>query len=68
MNVPVSLDVSVTWPVGVMNVPVDLSVIVTVHVVAAPKLEGSLHVTVTAVDLRAYVMVRVTVGSGLAAR
>ncbi len=37
-NVPLPLVVSVTMPVGVMNVPGDVSVTVTVQVVGAPMI------------------------------
>jgi hypothetical protein len=40
VNVPLPLVVSVTWPVGVMNVPGELSVTVTVQLVATPIVPG----------------------------
>jgi hypothetical protein len=39
-NDPAPLVVSVTWPVGVMNVPGELSVTVTVQLVATPIVPG----------------------------
>jgi hypothetical protein len=39
-NDPLPLVVSVTWPVGVMNVPGELSVTVTVQLVATPMVPG----------------------------
>jgi hypothetical protein len=40
VNDPLPLVVSVTWPVGVRNVPGELSVTVTVQLVATPIVPG----------------------------
>ncbi len=40
VNDPLPLVVSITWPVGVRNVPGELSVTVTVQLVATPIVPG----------------------------
>jgi hypothetical protein len=50
-NDPLPLVVNVTWPVGVMNVPGELSVTVTVQLVATPIVPGDWQFNVEVSDL-----------------
>ena len=65
VNVPLPVVVRTTTPVGVMNVPGELSVTVTVQLVAAPIIAGESQVTEDVSDLA--VTVTVAVAFGLAA-
>lgn len=62
-----SFVVRVTCPVGVTNVPGEVSVTVTVQSVAIPMVAGEVHDTVAVTDLMRFVMVRANVAFGLAA-
>ncbi len=63
-NVPLPLVVSITSPVGVMNVPGELSVTVTVQLVATPIVADKSQVNAEVRDLA--VTVTMTVALGLA--
>jgi hypothetical protein len=56
VNVPVLLVVSATVPLGVMNVPVEVSVTVTVHEAAVPTVTDEVQLTVVEVVLGLTVM------------
>ena len=56
MNVPAPLLLNITVPVGIMPVPVSVSLTRAVHVVTEPKLiEAGIHVIVVVVVRRATV-------------
>ena len=59
LNVPLPLVVSMTSPVGVMNVPGELSVTVTVQLVATPIVADNSQVNADVRDLAATVTVAV---------
>jgi len=59
VNVPLPLVVSITVPVGVMNVPGELSVTVTVQLVATPIVADNSHVNADLRDLAVTVTVAV---------
>ncbi len=62
VNVPLPLVVSITSPVGVMNVPGELSVTVTVQLVAAPIVPGDSQFKADVSDLAVTVTVAVAFG------
>ena len=62
VNVPLPLVVSMTSPVGVMNVPGELSVTVTVQLVATPIVADKSQVNADIRDLAATVTVAVAFG------
>ena len=64
VNVPLPLVVSMTSPVGVVNVPGELSVTVTMQLVATPIVADKSQVSAEVRDLAA--TVTVTVAFGLA--
>jgi hypothetical protein len=64
VNVPLPLVTSTTTPVGVMNVPGEWSVIVTVQLVATPIVAGESQVNADVSDLT--LTVKVAVAFGLA--
>ena len=66
VNVPLPVVVRTTTPVGVMNVPGEWSVTVTVQLVAAPIIAGESQVNEEVSDLK--VTVTVAVAFGLAAK
>lgn len=66
VNVPLPVVVSVTTPVGVMNVPGEWSVTLTVQPVAAPIIAGESQVNEDVNDLK--VTATVAVAFGLAAK
>lgn len=66
VNVPLPVVIRVTTPVGVMNVPGEWSVTVTVQVVAAPIIAGESQVSEEVNDLK--VTATVAVAFGLAAK
>ena len=59
VNVPLPLVTSTTTPVGVMNVPGEWSVTVTVQLVATPIVAGESHVNADVSDLTLTVKVAV---------
>jgi len=62
VNVPLPLVVSITSPVGVMNVPGELSVTMTVQTVAAPIVPGDSQFNADVSVLAATVIVAVAFG------
>lgn len=62
VNVPLPLVVSVTSPVGAMNVPGELSVTLTVQLVATPIVPGDSQFNADVSDLTATVTVAVAFG------
>jgi hypothetical protein len=62
VNVPLPLVVSMTSPVGVMNVPIELSVTVTVQLVATPIVADKSQVNADVRRLAATVTVAVAFG------
>lgn len=66
VNVPLPVVVRTTTPVGVMNVPGEWSVTVTVQLVAVPMVAGELQVNEEVSDLT--VTVKLAVAFGLAAK
>lgn len=62
VNVPLPLVTRTTTPVGVMNVPGEWSVTVTVQVVATPIVAGETHANEDVSDLTVTAMVAVAFG------
>ena len=62
-NDPLPVVVNVTCPVGVMNVPGELSVTVTVQSVGTPMTAGDAQMTEADMDLPITVMLKVTSGN-----
>ena len=62
VNVPLPLVVSITSPVGVMNVPGELSVTVTVQMVAAPIVPGDSQFKEDVSDLAVTIIMAVAFG------